>query len=77
MGKECNTYEKFFQHCGRKKPVGLRPLGRRRRRCEDNIKMDFREVACDDVDWIHLAHDRVQGLAPLHTVMKSEFHTKP
>jgi len=37
---------------------GKRPLGRPRRRWEDNIKMDFREVGCGGVDWIELAQDR-------------------
>ena len=34
------------------KPVGKRPLGRPRRRWEDNIKMDLREVGCDPGEWI-------------------------
>ena len=42
------------------KPEGKRPLGRPRCRWEDNIKMDFREVGCDPVDWAHLAEDRDQ-----------------
>jgi hypothetical protein len=29
-----------------RKPEGRRPLGRRRRRCEDNIKLDLREIGC-------------------------------
>ena len=37
------------------KPEGKRPLGRPRRRREDNIKMDLREVGCDPRDWIALA----------------------
>ena len=40
------------------KPEGRRPLGRPRRRWEDNIKMDFHEVGCGGVDWIALAEDR-------------------
>ena len=32
------------------KPEGKRPLGRPRRRWEDNIKMDLREVGCDPVE---------------------------
>jgi hypothetical protein len=39
-------------------PEGRRPLGRPRRRWEDNIKMDLRETGFGDVDWIHLARDR-------------------
>ena len=37
-----------------------RPLGRPRRRWEDNIKMDLREVGCDPGEWIDLAEDRDQ-----------------
>ena len=37
------------------KPEGKRPLGRTRRRREDNIKMDLQEVRCDGMDWIYLA----------------------
>ena len=37
---------------------GKRPLGRPRRRWEDNIKMDLKEVGCGGVDWIGLAQDR-------------------
>jgi hypothetical protein len=37
------------------KPEGRRPLGRPRRRWEDNIKMDLREVGWGGMDWINLA----------------------
>jgi hypothetical protein len=40
------------------KPEGKRPLGRPRRRWEDNIMMDLQEVGCGCVDWIGLAQDR-------------------
>ena len=40
------------------KPEGKRPLGRPRRRWDDNIKMDLREVGCGGMDWIELAQDR-------------------
>ena len=33
------------------KPEGRRPLGRPRRRWEDNIKMDLQEVGCQGLDW--------------------------
>ena len=36
-------------------PEGKRPLGRPRRRWEDNIKMDLQEVGCEGMDWIELA----------------------
>ena len=40
------------------KPEGKRPLGRPRRRWEDNIKMDLQKVGCGCMDWIKLAQDR-------------------
>ena len=40
------------------KPEGKRPLGRRRRRWEDNIKMDLQKVRCGDIDWIELIQDK-------------------
>jgi hypothetical protein len=40
------------------KPEGKRPLGRPRRRWEDGIKMDLREIGFGGVDWIRLAPDR-------------------
>jgi hypothetical protein len=35
---------------------GKKPLGRPRRRWEDNVKMDLQEVGCGGMDWIKLAH---------------------
>jgi hypothetical protein len=40
------------------KPEGKRPLGKPRRRWEDNIRMDLQEVGCGCEDWIGLAQDR-------------------
>jgi hypothetical protein len=37
------------------KPEAKRPLGRPRRRWEDNIKMDLREMGWGGMYWIHLA----------------------
>jgi hypothetical protein len=42
------------------KPERKRPLGRLRRRWVDNIKIDFREIGLDGMDWIDLAQDRDQ-----------------
>ena len=41
-----------------RKPEGKRPLGRPRRRLEDNIKMDLQEVGGGRGDWMELAQDR-------------------
>jgi hypothetical protein len=49
-----------------------RPLGRPRRRWEDNIKMDPREIRIDGANWIRLAHDRVQWRAFMSTVMNPQ-----
>ena len=48
---------------------GKRPLGRPRRRWEDNIKMDFQEVGCGGMDWIELAQDRDSWWALVNAVM--------
>jgi len=50
------------------KPEGKRPLGRPRRRWEDNIKMDLREVRGGG-DWTELAQDRDRWRALVNTVM--------
>jgi hypothetical protein len=42
------------------RPEGKRPLGRPRRRWDDNIEMDLREMGIDGAYWIQLAQDRVQ-----------------
>jgi len=52
------------------KPEGKRPLGRPRRRCEDNIKMDHQEVGCGGMEWIGVAQDRDRWRALLNAVMK-------
>jgi hypothetical protein len=41
------------------RPEGKRPLGRPRRRWEDSIKMDLREIGIDGTNWIQLGQDRV------------------
>ena len=51
------------------KPEGKRPLGRPRRRREDNIKMDLKEVVCGGVDWIDLAQGRDRWQALMNAVM--------
>jgi len=51
------------------KPEGRRPLGRPRRRWEDNIRMDLREVEYGCVDWMELAQDRDRWCALVSAVM--------
>ena len=51
------------------KPEGKRPLGRPRRRWEDNIKMDLQEVGYGGTDWIELAQDMDRWWALVNAVM--------
>jgi hypothetical protein len=51
------------------RPEEKRPLGRPRRRWEDYIKMDLREIGIDGANWIQLAQDRVQWHAFVNTVI--------
>jgi hypothetical protein len=50
-------------------PEGRRPLGRPRRRWEDNIKMDLQEVGWGGMDWIDMAQDRDRWRAVVNAVM--------
>ena len=50
------------------KPEGKRPLGRPRRRWEDNIKIDLQEVGGGREDWMELAQDRDRWRALVGTV---------
>jgi hypothetical protein len=47
-----------------------RPLGRPRRRWENNIKMDLQEVGCWGMDWINVAQDRDRWWALVNVVKK-------
>jgi hypothetical protein len=53
MGEKRNVYRLLVG-----KLEGKRPLGRPRRRCIDNIKMDVLEIVLGGGDWIGLAQDR-------------------
>ena len=48
---------------------GKEPLGRPRRRWEDNIKMDLQAMGCRGVDWIDLPQDRERWRALVNEVM--------
>ena len=52
------------------KPEGKRPLGRPRRRWEDNIKTDLQEVGFGGMDWIELAQDRDMWWALANVAIK-------
>jgi hypothetical protein len=52
---------------------GKRPLGRPRRRWEDNINLDLREIGINGANWIRLAQGRVQWWAFVNTVMNLRF----
>ena len=71
MGGACSAYGErrsvYKSLVG--KPVGKIPLGRHRRRWEDNIKMDLREVGCRDIDRIELAQDWDRWQALVNAVM--------
>ncbi|KAJ4438215.1 hypothetical protein ANN_14154 [Periplaneta americana] len=64
MGESRNAYRVLV---GRAE--GKRPLGRPRRRWEDNIKIDLRELGYDDKEWINLAQDRDQWRAYMRAAM--------
>jgi hypothetical protein len=64
MGEMRNAYEILV---GR--PEGKRPLGRPRRRCEDNITTDIKETEWEFVDWMHPCHNRDQKRDLVKTVM--------
>jgi hypothetical protein len=51
------------------KPEGKTPLRRSRRRWEGNIKMDLREVGCEDMDWIELVQDRDRWRTLVNAIM--------
>jgi hypothetical protein len=51
------------------KPEGKSPLGRPRRRWEDNVRIDLQEVGCGGMDWIELTQDRYRWRAVVNAVM--------
>jgi hypothetical protein len=64
VGEERNVYRVLVG-----KPEGKRQLGRPRRRWEDGIRMDLREIGWGSVDWIQLAQDRDRWRAVVNMVM--------
>jgi hypothetical protein len=64
MGEKRNVYRLLIE-----KPEGKKLLGRPRRRCMDNIKMDLLDIGLNVVDWIGLAQDRYKWRALVNSVM--------
>jgi hypothetical protein len=64
MGEGRNVYRVLVG-----KPEGKRPLGRPRRRWEDGIRMDLREIGWGGVEWIQLAQVRDRWWAVVNAVM--------
>ena len=64
MGKRRDVYRVLVG-----KPDRKSPLGRPRRRWEDNINMDLQEVGCGGMDWFKLAQDRDRCQAFVKTVL--------
>jgi hypothetical protein len=72
MGNPCSTHgrnEKCVQNFVAK-PEWRRTLGRPKRRWEENIRKDLREVEWEGADWLNLAQYRDQWRAVVNMVMK-------
>jgi hypothetical protein len=70
MGRACGAYgeDRGVYRVLVGKPGEKRPLGRPRRRWEDNIKIGVQEVGGDRGDWMELAQDRDRWRALVGTV---------
>jgi hypothetical protein len=64
MGEERKVYTVLVG-----KPEGKRPLGRPRRRWEDEIRIDLREIGLGGMEWIQLPQDRERWRAVVSAVM--------
>ena len=64
MGERRDVYRILLE-----KSEGKKPLGRSRRKWEDNIKMGLREVGCGSMDWKELAEDRDRWRVRVNGVM--------
>jgi hypothetical protein len=48
----------------------------RRRRWEDNIKIDLTEIVLEGLEWIHVVQDRDQWVAFVNTIINFRFHER-
>jgi len=62
------SFKKYISHFGYK-PEGKERLCKPNLKWEDNIRIDFKKIGCEYVDWMHLAQDRDQWRALSNTVM--------
>jgi hypothetical protein len=71
MGMACSTHgeKRNAYRILLRKPKRIRPLGRPRRRWENNIKMVLRDIGWGVMGWIYLAEDRDQWRAHVKKVM--------
>jgi hypothetical protein len=70
MGEERKVYKVLVG-----KPEGKKPLGRPRRRWENGIRMDLRDIGLGGVDWIRLAQDRDRWRAVVSAAINLEVLT--
>jgi hypothetical protein len=68
MGERRGVYRVLVR-----KPEGKRPLGRPKRRWEDNIKMDPKELGSGGMEWIELAQDRDRWRALVYAEINFRF----
>jgi hypothetical protein len=64
MGKGRGVYRVLVR-----RPEGTRPLGRPRRRWEDNVEMDLSDIGIDGANCIRLSQDRIPWRAFVNTIM--------
>jgi hypothetical protein len=64
IGERRGVYSIFVE-----KPEGKIPIGRPRRRWEDNVKMDLQLMGCVGMDWVQLSQGRVRWWAVVNAVM--------
>jgi hypothetical protein len=71
MGRACSTYgeKRRTYRVLVGKPEEIWPLGRPRRRCEDNIKMDLKRRGMGSMDWIDLAQDKDRWRAVVNAII--------